>query len=53
MKMTYMKNVKGMPNVGEKIKTKNRNKKVISVDILNRRYKTINEDNQIEEIVLK
>lgn len=49
----YEKCKKGMPNVGEKIKTKNETKKVISVDILNRRYKTINEDNQIEEIVLK
>lgn len=43
---------KGLPNIGEKLKTKDGIKRVISVDILNRKYKTINENDQIEEIIL-
>lgn len=43
---------KGMPNIGEKLKTKDGLKRVISVDILNRKYKTLNENDQIEETIL-
>lgn len=43
---------KGMPNIGEKLKTKDGIKRVIAVDILNRKYKTINENDQIEETIL-
>lgn len=43
---------KGLPNIGEKIKSNDDIKRVISVDILNRKYKTINQDSQIEETIL-
>jgi len=49
----YEENKKGMPNVGEKIKTKEGIKRVISVDILNKKYKIIDENDQIEEVILK
>lgn len=41
----------GMPSVGQKVKTKNGMGNVISVDILNRRYKVIVND-EIEEVIL-
>ena len=43
---------KGMPNVGERLKTKDGIKRVVFVDILNRKYKTINENDQLEETIL-
>lgn len=41
----------GMPSVGQKIKTKSGFGNVISVDILNRRYKVLVDD-QVEEVIL-
>lgn len=43
---------KGLPNFGEKIKTENGIKRVISIDILGRSYRVINDNNEIEEIKL-
>ncbi len=41
---------KGLPNIGEKIKTPTGQNRVISVDILSRTYKTLNENDEIETI---
>ena len=46
----YLECRKGLPNVGEIIKYENQNAKVISVDILNRKYK-ININDEIKEII--
>ncbi|MDD2625755.1 MAG: stage 0 sporulation family protein [Bacilli bacterium] len=42
----------GLPSIGEKIKTNNGQKRVISVDILSRSYKTLNENDEIETVYL-
>ena len=44
----YIKCGKGMPNVGETIKTKNGDGTVISVDVLNRKCKVIIGSNKEE-----
>ena len=43
---------KGLPNVGEVIKTKEINGKVIDVDIFSRKYKIEKEDGTVEEITV-
>jgi len=43
---------KGLPNVGEVIKTKEVNGKVIDVDIFSRKYKIEKEDGTVEEITV-
>ena len=48
----YQKCLHGMPSVGDKIKTEFGEGTVISLDILNRKYK-VNVDNDIKEIELK
>ena len=47
----YQQAMHGMPNVGQTIKTKNGFGYVVSIDILNRKYK-ININNEIKEIEL-
>lgn len=49
----YEENVKDIPSVGETIKTKKGIAKVISIDILNRSYKILYENNDIEQIELE
>lgn len=41
---------KDLPTVGDKVKTKSGQGKVISIDILRRSYKVINENNEIEVV---
>lgn len=40
---------KGLPNIGEKLKVNDEIKRVISVDILSRTYRTINDKSEVEE----
>ena len=47
----YQQAMHGMPNVGQTIKTKNGLGYVVSIDILNRKYK-VNINNEIKEIEL-
>ncbi|MDD4027531.1 MAG: stage 0 sporulation family protein [Bacilli bacterium] len=46
----YEKNKKDIPYVGERIKTKKGEARVISIDILSKKYKLLYENNEIEEI---
>ncbi len=48
----YEKNRNDIPNIGETIKTKKGQAKVIGLDILNRAYKVVYENNEIETIRL-
>jgi cell fate regulator YaaT (PSP1 superfamily) len=48
----YQENRKGMPEVGDTLKTKNGEGKVVSIDILNRSYKVMNENNDVETVEL-
>jgi len=48
----YTKCQEGMPSVGQTVKTDSGKGKVISVDVLNRKYKVLIDENTIKEIVL-
>ena len=49
----YNEYKKGLPDVGSKIETENGIGKVISVDIFNRKYKVVVDDNQMIEVEVK
>ena len=49
----YTEYKKGLPNVGKKIKTENGEGKVLSVDVFNRTYKLLLEDNEIITVEVK
>ena len=48
----YIKCSKGMPNLGDKIISDGKTGQVVSVDILNRKYKLLIED-EIKEVKLE
>ena len=49
----YTEYKKGLPNVGKKIKTEKGEGKVLSVDVFNRSYKVLLEDNEILTVEVK
>lgn len=48
----YSEYKKGLPEVGKKVKTSDYDGKVISVDIFNRKYKVLTENNNVVEVEL-
>ena len=48
----YTEYKKGLPDVGHKVKTEKGEGKVISVDIFNRKYKVLTENNNVVEVEL-
>ena len=49
----YTEYKKGLPNVGKKVKTEKGEGKVLSVDVFNRTYKVLLEDNEILTVEVK